>query len=182
MPRLNCTLFKKTRSTWVVSVFSLLFPIFSQASTFHVSPDLRIGPFAGSGITGGGIQLGMTDSFGFDAVYISYSQNSFEFITTEEKLATYRVGIQHQIESMPLVGFQVELGLVEYEGTYHKILSDSSDYRSGKGPSISFAWTLGLTDHIAFRAGGDINYIDRDNTHMPYSTSAMFTTGVIFQF
>lgn len=153
------------------------------ANTIHVSPEIKIGPYAGTGISGAGMQLGLTDRLGLDAVYISYSHTSAEFLGIDkDRLKTYRVGGQYQLVNKPEMSLQLEVGFVEYEGSRDPIVTNNKRYLEGQGASISASWVITMTDNIAFRAGTDLNYIDRDNTFLPYDLTATISTGIILSF
>ncbi|WP_017220743.1 hypothetical protein [Moritella dasanensis] len=153
------------------------------ANTVHISPEIKIGPYEGTGISGAGLQLGLTDTFGLDAVYLSYSHTSAQFLYLDnDRLKTYRIGAQKQLVNKPKMSLQLEAGWVEYEGKQRRFGSNDMRYSEATGVSISASWVIAVTDNIAFRAGTDINYIDRDKTFLPYDLSAMFSTGIIFSF
>ncbi|OEF09082.1 hypothetical protein [Vibrio genomosp. F10] len=152
------------------------------ANLVHISPDMRIGPYAGSGISGGGLQLGLADTLGLDAVYVSYSHTSAEFLRTDkDRIKTYRVGGQYELVSYPKMALQLEVGVVEYEGS-RQILWEDRRYREGQGASISASWVMFINDHLGFRAGGDFNFIDSSDTFLSSTFSATFSTGIVFQF
>lgn len=153
------------------------------ANTIHISPEMKIGPYVGSGVSGAGLQLGLTDTFGLDAIYLSYSHTSAEFLYLDkDRLKTYRVGGQKQLFDRPEMSLQLEAGLVEYEGQQQRFSSSSIDTIEGKGASISANWVIAVTDNIAFRAGSDFNYINKNKTFLPYSLTATISTGVVFSF
>ena len=85
----------------------LLTSFSSFASGLHFSPEIKMGPYTGSGISGGGAQVGLTDVWGLNAVYLSYSHTSAEFITDKDRLKTYRIGAQYNLPKLPMLGFQV---------------------------------------------------------------------------
>ncbi|OIQ25724.1 DUF481 domain-containing protein [uncultured Vibrio sp.] len=152
------------------------------ANTVHISPDMRIGPYAGSGISGGGIQIGLADTLGLDALYLSYSHTSAEFWQSDkDRLKTYRIGGQYQFVQSPKMALQLEAGIVDYEGS-RQILWEDRRYKEGQGASISASWVMFINDHVGFRAGADFNFIDSDDTFLSNTFSATFSTGVVFQF
>jgi len=151
------------------------------ANTIHISPEIKIGPYEGSGISGAGMQLGLTDTLGLNAVYFSYSHTSAEFLYLDkDRLKTYRIGAQKQLVNRPKMSLQLEAGLVEYEGKKERASGIST--LESKGVSISANWVIAVTDNIAFRAGADFNYIDRDKTFFPYDLTATISTGVVLSF
>lgn len=153
------------------------------ANTVHISPAMTFGPYIGAGISGGGLQLGLTDRLGWDAVYFSYSHTSAQFLLHEkDRLKTYRLGVQTEVIRMPGVSVQFEAGLVEYDGK-KKYWGDDEVYTADAiGASISFAWVHAITDNIAVRSGGDLNFIDRDKTFLPYDLSATISMGIVMNF
>lgn len=155
----------------------------ASATTLHVSPEFKIGPYAGSGISGAGLQLGVTDVFGLDALYVSYSHTEAEILLDEDKLTTYRLGGQYQLVDKPMkMALQLEAGMVQYEGHRDYIWSDQSKSAEGKGASISGAWVVFVNDNVGFRVGADINYIDQKNTLFGTNWSAMFSSGIVLHF
>ncbi|MGF1696857.1 hypothetical protein L4C54_14395 [Vibrio lamellibrachiae] len=152
------------------------------ANNVHISPDMRIGPYTGSGISGGGIQVGLADIYGLDAIYVSYSHTSADFLTYKDRLKTYRVGGQYQLVTVPKMALQLEVGVVEYEGSKDNIWGTHTSYTEDSGASISASWVIFINDHIGFRAGADFNYLDKDKTDFNQNISAMLSTGVVFHF
>ncbi len=162
---------------------TLLAPITASATGLHISPEFKIGPYFGSGISGGGLQLGATDVLGLDALYLSYSHTSAELLWDKDRLKTYRVGGQYHFIDQPIkFGLQLEAGVVEYEGYREPIFSGDTRYAEGTGASFSAAWVVFPTDNIGFRLGGDFNYIDKKKTLLENNWSATFSTGIIFHF
>ncbi|WP_070962527.1 hypothetical protein [Vibrio sonorensis] len=164
----------------LITPLLLLSSFSSFANTVYVSPDLRVGPYFGSGISGGGLHLGLTNTLGLDAVYLSYSHISAEYITDRDRLKTYRLGTQYNFESAPDIGVQFEMGVVDYQGT-RTILSNTRE-RDGTGISGAFAWTLNVSDQLGFRAGMDLNYIDRHKTFLSSHLSTSLNLGVTLRF
>ncbi|MGR5540015.1 hypothetical protein ACPV5V_15600 [Vibrio campbellii] len=157
-----------------------LLPFISSAKSFHISPEIKAGPYWGAGISGGGLQLGTTDILGLDALYISYSHTSAEILWDKDRFKTYRIGGQYQLlESPTKLGVQVEAGIVDYQGQRDYIWSDKSKSAHGSGASISAAWVLFINEHLGFRIGGDFNYIDKDKTLLGNNWSATFSTGMV---
>ncbi|MGF1764597.1 DUF481 domain-containing protein [Aliivibrio kagoshimensis] len=155
----------------------------SIANTLHISPEMKFGPYVGAGISGGGLQLGVADTLGFDAIYLSYSHTSAEFLYFDkDRLKTYRLGAQYQLVNTPRMSLQLEGGWVEYEGSKKEFMGSNIRHKSGTGASASAAWVVGVTENIGFRAGADFNYIDNSNTFLSNSLSVTFSTGVVFTF
>ncbi|EGU39004.1 hypothetical protein [Vibrio scophthalmi] len=161
--------------------FSLLASFGSFASGLHISPELKLGPYVGSGNLGGGLQVGITDVLGLDALYVSYSHTSAKILTDKDRLKTYRVGAQYNLPKAPMVGFQLEIGGVEYEGSRHYFFSPR-EYRDGTGISTAGAWVLQVNDHLGFRAGIDINFVDKKDTYLNSNFSTTFSTGITLRF
>lgn len=159
----------------------LLTSFSSFASGLHFSPEIKIGPYTGSGISGGGVQVGLTDVWRLDAVYLSYSHTSAEFLTDKDRLKTYRIGAQYNLEQVPILGFQFEVGAVNYEGSRNYIFSPT-EYRDGSGVSTAAAWVLQINDTIGLRAGIDINYIDKKKTYLSSDFSTTFSSGITLRF
>ncbi|MGR5278287.1 hypothetical protein ACPV5J_16510 [Vibrio rotiferianus] len=158
----------------------VLLPGVTSAKNLHISPEIKMGPYWGAGISGGGLQLGGTGVLGLDALYMSYSHTSAELLWDKDRLKTYRIGAQYQLLDHPnKLGFQIEAGLVEYEGQRDYIWSDKSRSAHGSGASISGAWVLFMNEHVGLRVGGDFNYIDKKKTLLGNSWSATFSTGIV---
>lgn len=161
--------------------FSLFASFGSFASGLHISPEMKLGPYIGSGISGGGLQLGVTDVLGLDALYLSYSHTSAEILTDKDRLKTYRIGAQYNLPQAPMLGFQLELGGVAYEGSRHYIFSPR-EYRDGTGISTAGAWVLQMNENLGFRAGIDINFVDKKDTYLNSNFSTTFSTGITLRF
>ncbi|KII79835.1 hypothetical protein [Vibrio renipiscarius] len=153
----------------------------SSASGLHLSPELKFGPYVGSGNLGAGLQVGITDVLGLDALYVSYSHTSAKVLTDKDRLKTYRIGAQYHLTQAPMIGFQVEIGGVKYEGSRHYIFSPK-EYRDGSGVSAAGAWVLQVNDSLGFRAGIDINFVDKKDTYLNSDFSTTFNTGVTLRF
>lgn len=161
----------------------LLMPFSAAASGLHISPELKMGPYYGSGLSGGGLQLGVTDVAGLDALYLSYSHTSAELLWNKDRLKTYRVGGQYHFINQPVkFGLQLEAGIVEYDGRRDPIFSGETQYAEGTGASFSAAWVFFPTDNLGIRLGGDFNYIDKSKTLLESTWSATLGTGVILHF
>lgn len=159
---------------------ALLTPFAASATGLHISPEIKMGPYLGSGISGAGLQLGATDVLGLDALYVSYSHTSAEILWDKDRFKTYRVGGQYQFIDHPMkMGLQLEGGVVEYEGTRD---FPNARYTEGTGASISAAWVVFVNDNVGFRLGGDFNFIDKKDTLFDSHWSATLSTGVVFHF
>lgn len=162
---------------------TLLIPFTTSATGLHISPDIKMGPYVGSGISGGGLQLGLSDVLGLDALYLSYGHTSAEFLLDKDRLKTYRLGGQYQFVETPMkMALQLEAGLVEYEGSRDYVFSSETTYRQGNGASISAAWVTFINENVGFRLGTDIHYIDKSKTLFGTHWSATLSTGIIFHF
>jgi hypothetical protein len=150
-----------------------------MAQTFHLSPEIKMGPYITSGLSGGGLQIGVRDQLGLDALYVSYSHTSATILTDKDRLKTYRVGGQYMMPHLPFLGVQFEIGGVENWGS--RAIPGRPD-KTATGVSIAASWVAKLNDHWALRAGMDVNYLDRANTYLGYHTSATFSTGVVISF
>lgn len=158
-------------------------PISAFASGLHISPEIKLGPYVGSGISGGGLQLGVTDVLGLDALYVSYAHTSAEFLYDKDRLKTYRLGGQYQFVETPMkMALQLEGGIVEYEGSRDYIFSDRSRYAEGTGATVSASWVVFVNDNVGFRLGGDFHYIDQNKTLFGTHWSATLSTGVVLHF
>lgn len=162
---------------------ALLSPLPVLASGLHLSPEIKMGPYLGSGISGGGLQLGVTDVLGLDAMYLSYSHTSSEILLDKDRLKTYRLGGQYQFVEFPMkMALQLEAGLVEYQGRRDYVFSSETKYKQGNGASVGAAWVVFVNDNVGFRLGGDFNYIDKSKTLFGTHWSATLSTGVVFHF
>ncbi|WP_370447460.1 hypothetical protein [Vibrio ouci] len=162
---------------------ALLTPFTASASGLHLSPEIKMGPYLGAGISGAGLQLGVTDVLGLDALYVSYSHTSAEILLDKDRLKTYRVGGQYQFLDHPMkMALQLEGGVVEYEGKRDYVFSSTTRHEEGTGASISASWVVFVNDNVGFRLGTDFNYIDRSNTLFESNWSATISSGVVFHF
>ncbi|WP_419833861.1 hypothetical protein [Endozoicomonas atrinae] len=106
----------------------LLSSSFTYSSSFHLSPEVKFGPYIGAGLSGAGLQAGIADTFGLEAIYLSYSYTSADFLhIDQDKLKTYRLGVQHNLMQNRKMSIQVEAGMVEYSGNrkYFRLFSNS---------------------------------------------------------
>jgi len=162
---------------------ALLAPITAGATGLHISPELKMGPYLGAGISGGGLQLGLTDVAGLDALYLSYSHTSAEILLDKDRFKTYRVGGQYQFIDHPIkMALQLEGGIVEYQGKRDYVWSSNSTYTEATGATISAAWVVFVNDNVGFRLGSDFHYIDQNKTLLGTHWSATLSTGVVFHF
>ncbi|MGD8116273.1 hypothetical protein [Vibrio sp. TRT 29B02] len=162
---------------------ALLAPMTASATGLHISPEIKMGPYLAAGISGGGLQLGLTDIVGLDALYLSYSHTSAEILLDKDRFKTYRVGGQYQFIDHPMkMALQLEGGVVEYQGTRDYIWSSEAKYKEATGATVSAAWVVFVNDNIGFRVGSDVHYIDQSKTLLGTHWSATFSTGVVLHF
>lgn len=129
------------------------------------------------------MQLGLASVGTFDAIYLSYSHTSSEFLYYDkDRLKTYRLGGQYNFIEKPRMGLQLEFGIVDYEGSRRDFTGPNNRKREGKGPSIAASWVIAVSDTISFRAGLDFNYVDKNDTYLPYSLATTFSSGIAFSF
>lgn len=152
------------------------------AQTIHFSPEIKTGPYVGSGLSGYGFQLGVKDIFGLESLYLSYSDTNAEFINIDQdQITTYRVGGQFQIIEYPQMSLQVEAGYATYEGERDYIFYGKRSLKQ-EGVSTSVSWAIGINRYVAFRAGIDISYLDKSSTFLSSSFVPTFSTGIILTF
>ncbi|USD40568.1 hypothetical protein J4N42_10970 [Vibrio sp. SCSIO 43135] len=170
---------------------AIFLPTLASAQTIHLSPAVKLGPYSFLDDPGGEIQFGFANAVGLDAAYASFGHSSFGFFDTKERIKTYRFGGQYKLKTTPFLGpfmgsegvaIQLEAGLAEYEGTKTNVISSNQEYRSTYGASAAFSWVRMFTPNLGMRITGELNYLDRDNTHLPYNTSAMLSTGLTLRF
>lgn len=152
------------------------------ATNVHFSPEIKTGPYYTSGASGGGLQIGVSDKSGLDALYLSYTHTSAEFITDKDRLKTYRLGVQYQLVTKPKIAVQFEGGVVDYEGSRRNIFDDERRYLSGLGVSSAAALVIFINKNIGLRAGLDLNYIDTNDTFLSYPFSATYSAGLVLHF
>ena len=158
-----------------LSLLALMISSSSFASSLHLSPELKIGPYHGFGM-----QVGVTDVASFDAVYLNYSHLWYESNNYDESVDSYRLGIQQSYGSKGLHGFQAEIGFATYDGD--KTRSGVTESKSATGLSIGGAYVYQATSVLALRAGADMNIFDHNKTYIPYDTSINFNLGAIVSF
>jgi len=169
--------------------FTLLFIFFALSSSslwatnIHFSPEIKMGPYYSSGLSGAGFQFGVPDKFDLDAIYLSYTHTSAEFIGIDkDRLKTYRLGLQYELLTKPKVSVQFEAGLIDYEGSRKNIWNNELSYLSGKGISSAAALVIFINKNVGFRVGLDINYIDKNNTFLSYPIATTYSSGIVLQF
>ncbi|CAH0525688.1 hypothetical protein [Vibrio hippocampi] len=154
----------------------------TKASTIHFSPEIKSGPYAGSGISGYGLQLGLSDLFGLESLYFSYTDTNAEFLDVDQdQITTYRLGGQIQLVESPKMSLQLEAGIATYNGEREYIFG-SKRYLDQDGFSTSVAWAIELNQHIAAKIALDLNYLNSSSTFLSSSIAPTISTGFIFRF
>ncbi|WP_261874917.1 hypothetical protein [Vibrio rarus] len=158
-------------------IIVLFMPFMVQGHDLHFSPHITVGPMYGTGISGYGGQLGITNVFGNNTLYASVEQIEYRYFTDEERWNTYRIGIQHPLKYEPRVQFQFELGSIDYTGS--RDLAWDLQSRSGHGISSSTAVVFKFNSYFAVRGGISLNYVDHKNTFLPYSVFGNIDLGIV---
>lgn len=152
------------------------------AATIHFSPEFKIGPYVGAGISGYGVQLGAKDVFGLESLYLSYSDTNAEYLNIDkDRITTYRIGGQFGLIESPRMSLQVEVGYATYKGERDYIWGNKRLLKQ-EGMSTSASWVIGINKYTAFRAGIDISYLDHSSTLLGSSLVPTFSTGIILNF
>ena len=163
------------KKSHLVLAIATLFSANTFANDFHLSPEIKIGPYGGFGI-----QAGVTDALGFDAAFISYGRTVYSSSMYDETIDSYRFGIQQMFGASKMHGMQLEIGLADYDGK--KIKSGDTTKESALGSSIGASYVFQATDHLGLRAGVDLNYFPMSDTYIPYELSTNFNIGMTFTF
>ena len=159
----------------LVLAIATLFSANTFANDFHLSPEIKIGPYGGFGI-----QAGVTDALGFDAAFISYGRTVYSSSMYDETIDSYRFGIQQMFGASKMHGMQLEVGLADYDGK--KTKNGETTKESALGSSIGASYVFQATDHLGLRAGVDLNYFPMSDTYIPYELSTNFNIGMTFTF
>ena len=141
----------------------------------HLSPEVKIGAYNGFGL-----QAGLTDTLGFDAVFVSYSRTEYNKFNYGERLDTYRIGAQHMFGASKIHGLQIELGLADYDGKKNR--SGNEETKASKGVSIGASYIFQVTPNIGLRAGGDLNTFRSSTTFIPHDLSPNLNIAMTFTF
>ncbi|OZS44226.1 hypothetical protein [Photobacterium sanguinicancri] len=141
----------------------------------HLSPEVKIGAYNGFGL-----QAGLTDTLGFDAVFVSYSRTEYKKFSYDEKIDTYRIGAQQMFGASKVHGLQIEIGLADYDG--QKIRSGNEETKTSTGVSIGASYIFQATPNLGLRAGGDFNTFRSSNTFIPHDFSPNLNIGMTFTF
>lgn len=161
---------------------SLFLSIQTFANTFHLSPDIRLGPYAGAGISGMGLQLGVRKALNLESIYLSYSETNAEFLyMQEDSLKTYRLGGELLLGQSPIHSLQVELGYVTYVGNREYIFGESRTLEQD-GISSSVSWVVEYNNYLSLRAGMELHFLDKSSTFLGVSLVPAFSTGVVVKF
>lgn len=163
------------KKSHLVLTIVTLFSANTFANDFHLSPEIKIGPYGGFGI-----QAGVTDALGFDAAFISYGRTVYSSSMYDETIDSYRFGIQQMFGASKMHGMQLEVGLADYDGK--KTKSGETTKESALGSSIGASYVFQATDHLGLRAGVDLNYFPMSDTYIPYELSTNFNIGMTFTF
>ncbi|MCW8347569.1 hypothetical protein MD535_16325 [Vibrio sp. ZSDZ65] len=146
-------------------------PFLTHAHTIQVSPELKIGAYRGAGL-----QVGLPNTLGFDAVFFDYGHTRYSSNAYDETLHSYRVGLQQMFGQAATHGFQVSIGGVQYDG------SKREESRSATGVSIGANYVYQMTDNLAVRTGLDINVFDNQQTYIPADILSNWNLGFILRF
>lgn len=149
----------------------LAVPFVTNAHSIQLSPELKIGAYRGAGI-----QVGLPNTLGFDAVFFDYGQTRYASNVYDETLHSYRVGLQQMFGQAAAHGFQVSIGGVQYEG------SKKEESRSATGVSIGANYVYQITDNLGVRTGLDINVFDNQQTYIPADILSNWNLGFILRF
>ena len=163
------------KKSHLVLAIATLFSANTFANDFHLSPEIKIGPYGGFGI-----QAGVTDALGFDAAFISYGRTVYSSSMYDETIDSYRFGIQQMFGASKMHGMQLEVGLADYDGK--KTKNGEATKESALGSSIGASYVFQATDHLGLRAGVDLNYFPMSDTYIPYELSTNFNIGMTFTF
>ncbi|HAS6348877.1 hypothetical protein LZU85_11520 [Vibrio sp. IRLE0018] len=136
-----------------------------------ISPDLKLGPYKGAGI-----QLGMSDVLGFDAVFAEVAKTRYESRAYDEEIYSYRAGIQQMLGESKQQGFQASLGLAKYDGSFF------NEHKNTHGVSISANYVFQANQHLFLRAGFEVDVFDINTTFIPADTSPNFNLGFGLRF
>ena len=159
----------------LIMVLFTLFSTSSMARTVHFSPEIKVGVYNGVGI-----QAGLADIYNMDAIYLSYGQTRYDSSRYDERIESYRVGVQNLIGRSKLHGFQAELGLATYKG--HKDSSSSPEHLRATGISFGGAYVFQATKNLGLRSGLDFNYFGFSDTFIPINLSPTVNVGINFSF
>ncbi|PQJ89866.1 hypothetical protein [Aliivibrio sifiae] len=163
------------KKSHLVLAIATLFSANTFANDFHLSPEIKIGPYGGFGI-----QAGVTDALGFDAAFISYGRTVYSSSMYDETIDSYRFGVQHMFGAAKIHGMQLEAGIANYDGK--KTKSGNTTKESALGSSIGASYVFQATDNLGLRAGVDLNYFPMSDTYIPYDLSTNFNIGMTFTF
>nr|VVV04889.1 hypothetical protein AW0309160_02298 [Aliivibrio wodanis] len=163
------------KKSHLVLAIATLFSANTFANDFHLSPEIKIGPYGGFGI-----QAGVTDALGFDAAFISYGRTVYSSSMYDETIDSYRFGVQQMFGASKMHGMQLEIGLADYDGK--KTKSGETTKEGALGSSIGASYVFQATDQLGLRAGVDLNYFPMSETYIPYDLSTNFNIGITFAF
>ncbi|MGF1773905.1 hypothetical protein L4C42_16530 [Vibrio wakamikoensis] len=147
----------------------------AQAQSIHLSPDVKIGAFNGAGV-----QLGVADALGMDAVYVSYARKYYDTDRYDETIDSYRLGLQHMFGDRENYGLQAEIGLANYRG--EKRINSELLNRSANGLSISAGYVYMLNPSFGLRTGFDYDVFGASNTFISMGSHFSLSFGVVGRF
>ncbi|SEG48113.1 hypothetical protein [Vibrio hangzhouensis] len=151
------------------------FSFTAYAQTFHVSPEVKIGAYNGAGI-----QLGVADTLGMDAVFFSYARKTYDTSRYDETIDSYRIGLQHMFGDRENYGLQAEIGVANYNGD--KKSGSEWAHRSATGLSISASYVYMLNPAFGLKTGFDYDVFGAENTFISLDNNFTLNFGVVARF
>ncbi len=159
----------------ILPSLALLVSSIATAQTYHVSPEVKIGPYKGAGI-----QLGVADTLGMDAVFISYARKNYNAGRYDESIDSYRIGLQHMFGDRDNYGLQAEIGIADYRGTYSR--NDTTTSRRDQGLSIGASYVYMLNDSFGLKTGFDYDMFSAEKTYITLDSNFSINFGVVGRF
>lgn len=165
-----------------LSLCCVFAPSFAQqdAKFLHLSPEIKAGPKWGTGITGAGVQLGAADVYKTNSLYLNVGQVSYDYLIDADEWQFYRLGVEHRLVKEPKIAFQLELGLLDYQGK-RRYLSGTEE-REAVGFSSAGSVVFNFNSNLGFRAGLDVNRINKSQTFLSTSSFMNLNSGVVLRF
>jgi hypothetical protein len=149
----------------------LSFSTLSNASDIMLSPEIKLGAYRGAGL-----QVGATDTLGFDAVFFDYARTNYVSNNYDENIDSYRIGFQQMFSSTIVQGFQAGLGVAQYDG------SKRGESRTASGVSIGAAYVYQATPNFGLKTGFDIHVFDHQKTYIPSDILSSWNLGFTLTF
>lgn len=146
-----------------------------SAATFHVSPDVKIGLYNGAGI-----QLGITDTIGMDAVYFNFARKTYQTDRYDERIDSYRLGLQHMFGHRQDHGLQAEFGIADYRGEQSR--NNEINSRNAIGLSIGASYVYMLNSSFGLKSGFDYDVFNSQDTYIPIGSNVTLNFGIIGRF